>query len=57
MKKKLTVSAIVVAVILGLLAYWHFVPFWAVVVSTGAFIAGIVAGWHARKHNGKSGAV
>lgn len=43
MKKKLIVLAVVVAVIVGLLAYYQYVPFWASIVSTGAFIAGIPA--------------
>ena len=44
MKKKLIVLAVVVAVIVGLLAYYQYVPFWASIVSTGAFIAGILLG-------------
>ena len=48
MKKKLIVLAIMVAVIVGLLAYYQYVPFWASIVSTGAFIAGILLGWHAK---------
>ena len=48
MKKKLIVLAIVVAMIVGLLAYYQYVPFWASIVSTGAFIAGILLGWHAK---------
>ena len=46
MKKKLIVLAIMMAVIVGLLAYYQYVPFWASIVSTGAFIAGILLGWH-----------
>lgn len=42
MKKKLIVFVIVVAVIIGLLAYYQYVPFWASIVSTGAFAAGII---------------
>lgn len=53
MKKQLTVLAIVVAVILGLLAYYKFVPFWATIASTGAFIAGIIAGWAAKAWSDK----
>lgn len=53
MKKQLIVLAIVVAVILGLLAYYKFVPFWASIVSTGAFIAGIIAGWAAKAWSDK----
>lgn len=49
MKKKLIVLAIVVAIIVGLLAYYQYVPFWASIVSTGAFIAGIVLGWMGKK--------
>lgn len=48
MKKKLIVLAIMVAVIVGLLAYYQYVPFWASIVSTGAFIAGILLGWHVK---------
>ena len=45
MKKKIIVALIALVVVVGLLAYYHFVPFWAAVVSTGAFIAGIALGW------------
>lgn len=45
MKKYLFSAVIALAVIVGLLAFYHYVPFWAVLVSTGAFIAGIFAGW------------
>jgi len=48
MKKKLIVLAVVVAVIVGLLAYYQYVPFWASIVSTGAFIAGILLGWNVK---------
>ena len=41
------------SVILGLLAYYKFVPFWATIVSTGAFIAGIIAGWAAKAWSDK----
>lgn len=49
MKKKLIVFVIVVAVIIGLLAYYQYVPFGASIVSTGAFAAGIILGWMAKK--------
>ncbi|MBM6865884.1 hypothetical protein H6A66_11980 [Bacteroides caecigallinarum] len=49
MKRKLIVFVIVVAVIIGLLAYYQYVPFWASIVSTGAFAAGIILGWMAKK--------
>ena len=45
MKSKLILLAIVVVVIVGLLAYYQYVPFWASIVSTGAFIFGVVLGW------------
>mgnify|MGYP004440227555 FL=1 len=45
MKKKLIILAIDIVVIVGLLAYYQYVPFWASIVSTGAFIAGMVVGW------------
>ncbi|EDS16183.1 hypothetical protein [Bacteroides stercoris] len=53
MKKKLIVLAVVVAVIVGLLAYYQYVPFWASIVSTGAFIAGILLGWNAKEWSDK----
>lgn len=49
MKKKLIALAIVVVIIVGLLAYYQYVPFWVSVISTGAFIAGIAVGWYAKK--------
>lgn len=48
MKKKLIVFVVAVAVVIGLLAYYQFVPFWASIVSTGAFAAGIILGWMAK---------
>lgn len=48
MKKKLIILAIAIVVIVGLLAYYQYVPFWASIVSTGAFIAGMVVGWMAK---------
>ena len=53
MKKKLIVLAVVVAVIVGLLAYYQYVPFWVSIVSTGAFIAGILLGWNAKEWSDK----
>ncbi|WP_308768896.1 hypothetical protein [uncultured Bacteroides sp.] len=37
--------AIVVVIVVGLLAYYQYVPFWASIVSTGAFIFGVILGW------------
>lgn len=48
MKKKLIVFVVAVAVVIGLLAYYQYVPFWASIVSTGAFTAGIIFGWMAK---------
>lgn len=48
MKQKLIILAIAIVVIVGLLAYYQYVPFWASIVSTGAFIAGMVVGWLAK---------
>lgn len=48
MKKKLIVCVIVLAVIVGLLAYYQYIQFWVSIVSTGAFIFGIFLGWLAK---------
>lgn len=48
MKQKLIILAIAIVVIVGLLAYYQYVPFWASIVSTGAFIAGMLVGWFAK---------
>ena len=37
------VMAIVIVVIVGLLAYYQYVPFWVSIVSTGAFFS--ACGW------------
>lgn len=44
-KKILVAVAIVVAVVAALTAYWHFVPWWAALVTALAFIAGMAAGY------------
>lgn len=48
MKKYLIVAAIVLAIVVGMLAYLNYVPFWASIVSTLAFITGGVIGWLAK---------
>lgn len=53
MKKKIVFLAIVIAAAVGLLAYYKYIPFWASIVSTGAFVAGIIAGWIAKKWSDK----
>lgn len=54
MKKKLIISAIVIAVIVGLLAYYHFIPFWVSIASTGAFLFGVFAGWKIKEWSDKN---
>lgn len=49
MKKKIITVTVVVAVIIGLLCFYKFVPLWGTVVSTGAFIAGIAVGVFVKK--------
>lgn len=44
MKKKIITVTVVVAVIIGLLCFYKFVPFWGTIVSTGAFIVGVAVG-------------
>ena len=49
MKKKMILIAIIIVLIVGLLAYSQYVPFWASIVSTGAFIFRICyLGWLAK---------
>lgn len=59
MKRKLIVAAIALLVIVGVLAYFNFVPFWASITTALAFIAGGAAGWAAKawsdRHIGKEG--
>ena len=47
-KKKMIMMAIVIAVIVGLLAYYQYVPFWESIVSIGAFLFGVYLGWLAK---------
>lgn len=49
MKKKIITVTVVVAVIIGLLCFYKFVPLWGTIVSTGAFIAGIAVGVFVKK--------
>ena len=59
MKTKLIIAAIVLLVLVGVLAYFNFVPFWASITTALAFIAGGAAGWAAKawsdRHIGKEG--
>ncbi len=49
MKKKIITVTVVVAVIIGLLCFYKFVPLWGTIVSTGAFFAGIAVGVFVKK--------
>lgn len=53
MKKYLIIAAIVLAIVVAVLAYLNYVPFWASIVSTLAFIAGGVIGWLAKDWSNK----
>ena len=48
MKQKLIVTTIVIVIIVGLLAYYQYAPFWVSIVSTGALMFGIFLGWIAK---------
>lgn len=58
-KSKLIAAAVALLVIVGVLAYFNFVPFWASITTALAFIAGGAAGWAAKawsdRHIGKEG--
>ena len=47
-KSKLIAAAVALLVIVGILAYFNFVPFWASITTALAFIAGGAAGWAAK---------
>lgn len=49
MKKKIIATVIAVVAVVALLVYYKFVPLWATVVSTGAFLAGGIAGWQGKR--------
>lgn len=53
MKKYLIIAAIILAVVVGVLAYLNYVPFWASIASTLAFISGGVIGWLAKDWSNK----
>lgn len=53
MKKKIIATVIAVAAVVALLVYYKYVPLWATVVSTGAFLAGGFAGWQAKRRYDK----
>lgn len=45
MKKKLIVVAIIIAVIMGVMLYMHYTPFWVNLTTVVSFGIGAVAGW------------
>lgn len=53
MKKKIIATVIAVTAVVALLVYYKFVPLWATVASTGAFIAGGIAGWQGKRRYDK----
>ena len=53
MKTKLIIASIVLLVLVGVLAYFNFVPFWASITTALAFIIGIVVGWMAKAWSDK----
>lgn len=48
MKQKLIMMAIRIVIVVGLLAYYQYVPLWVSIVSTGAFLFGVLLGWLAK---------
>lgn len=48
MKQKLIMMAIIIVIVVGLLAYYQYVPLWVSIVSTGAFLFGVLLGWLAK---------
>ncbi len=53
MKKKLIITAILVAIIVGVMLYMHYTPFWVNLTTVVSFLVGIVAGWVAHIVYGK----
>lgn len=45
MKKKLIIAAIIVAVIVGVMLYMHYTPFWVNLTTVVSFGVGAVVGW------------
>ena len=44
MKKKLIIAAIVIAIIVGVMLYMHYTPFWVNLTTVVSFGVGVVAG-------------
>lgn len=45
MKKKLIIAAIVIAIIVGVMLYMHYTPFWVNLTTVVSFSVGAVVGW------------
>ena len=45
MKKRVIVLAFVIAVIVGVMLYMHYTPFWVNITTVVSFAIGAVAGW------------
>ena len=45
MKKKLIIAAIVIAIIVGVMLYMHYTPFWVNLTTVVSFGVGAVDGW------------
>lgn len=45
MKKKLIIAAIVIAIIVGVMLYMHYTPFWVNLTTVVSFGIGAVVGW------------
>lgn len=45
MKKKLIIAAIVLAIIVGVMLYMHYTPFWVNLTTVVSFGVGAVVGW------------
>ena len=48
MQKKLIFAAIVIAIIVGVMLYMHYTPFWVNLTTVVSFGVGAVVGWMAR---------
>lgn len=45
MKKRLIVVAVIIAVIVGVMLYMHYTPFWVNLTTVVSFGVGAVVGW------------
>lgn len=45
MKKKLIIAAIIIAIIVGVMLYMHYTPFWVNLTTVVSFGVGAVVGW------------